>query len=256
MSNIVLNEKRWAEDALASSGYLGGQMETLIRVAKYYAFLGQGKTALRKSLSRFMDERGDDSSLVAAQAKINNAIRIGLRYPLFVSDGITVTGGELAIVDAIEGDQLRRLAFTLLCLSKYLDQKRPNNNGWVSTPDNEIMRMANMKPTVKKQSELFARLADAGLIRFSKRVDDLSVQVLFQTTGDAVLHITDFRNLGYQYMSVHHDGYYVCKNCGITMKTDAKKRGPKFKYCPDCARKISISQKVNYVMRQRGVGIL
>lgn len=252
MSNIILNEKQWAEDAMGCSGYLGGRMETLIRMAKYYSYLGQTKAGIRKSLNQFMDERGSDPSLMDSQFMINNALRVGLKYPLFISDGVDVSEEELATVDAVRGVQLQRLAFTLLCLSKYLDQKRTNNNGWVSTPDNDIMRMANMKPPVRKQSELYAKLAEAGLIRFSKKVSDTSVQVLFQKPGATAVHISDFRNLGYQYMSLHHSGYYRCQNCGIMMKTDPKKMGPKFKYCPECAKKISVSQRVNYVMRKRG----
>ena len=252
MSNIVLDEKKWAEDAMNYSGYMGGQMETLIRMAKYYSYLGYTKSNVRNSLRQFMDDRGADSSLVDSQFMINNALRIGLKYPLFVSDGIDVTENELAVIDTVSGVQFQRLAFTLLCLSKYLDQKRANNNGWVSTPCNDIMRMANLKPSLRKQSELFARLAEAGLIRFSKKVSDTSVQVLFQKQGKSAMHISDFRNLGYQYMSLHHSGYYRCQSCGMMMKTDPKKMGPKFKYCPECAKKISVSQKVNYVMRNRG----
>lgn len=255
MSNIVLDEKKWAEEAIASSGFIAGQMETLIRLAKYYAYLGQGKSEARRSLGDFMNKHGEDPSTMSSQLKIENAIKLGFKHPLFVSSGVTITDAELKTISGLDSAQLKRLAFTLLCLSKYLDQKRKNNNGWVSTPDNDIVRMANMKPSVKKQSELFSKLEKAGLIRFSRHVADLSVQVLFQQAGMPAMEVSDFRNLGYQYMSLGNPGYYTCKNCGLTLKTDAKKKGPKFKYCPDCAKKISLSQRVNSVMRQRGIRV-
>ena len=62
--------------------------------------------------------------------------------------------------------------------------------------------MANIKTSIKRQSLMFAELRNAGFIRFSKKIDNLNVQVLFMTPGETAIHIQDFRNLGYQYLKI------------------------------------------------------
>ena len=101
---------------------------------------------------------------------------------------------------------------------------------------------------------MFGQLKDAGMIRFSKQIDNLSVQVLFAEDGDVALRVTDFRNLGYQYMKYHGEPYFECANCGITTKIanpENKNSSWKQKYCRECAVEIKTKQNVNSVMRHR-----
>lgn len=91
------------------------------------------------------------------------------KFPLIRLDGVDITGEELAKIETLEGKQIRRLAFTLLCVAKYWDAASDRNNGWVNTSDKEIMQMANINTSIKRQSLMFAELRDAGFIRFSKK---------------------------------------------------------------------------------------
>lgn len=253
MSKIVLNEIEWVDNLLSGNANTAGIMETLIRLAKYYTYCGQKKSAVKKSLEDYLRKRGETPETVRLQQMIDSSIRISSKSKIFVSDGVDITQGELDAIEAVDGWQARRLAFTLLCLAKYLNQKRAKNDWWVSTPDKDIIRLANISATIKRQSAIFAKLQEAGLIRFSKKVDDLSVQVLFASDGEPVIHISDFRNIGNQYMRIYHNGYYVCENCGLVLK-DPHRAGQNCrprKYCDDCAMKIKVKQNVESVMRHR-----
>ena len=86
------------------------------------------------------------------------------------------------------------------------------------------MRMANINTSIKRQSLMYYNLNAAGLIQFSKKVDNTNVKVCFMAPGDVVMSITDFRNLGYQYLKYH---------------------------CPACAIEVATQQQVNRVMRLR-----
>ena len=121
----------------------------------------------------------------------------------------------------------------------------------MNTSDKEIMQMANINTSIKRQSLMFAELRDAGFIRFSKKIDNLNVQVQFIQAGETAIHIQDFRNLGYQYLKYYGGAYFECENCGLTVKAQSPAKGRPQKYCPSCAVEVKTRQTVNAVMRCR-----
>ena len=249
--SIVLNEYDWAERAIKDKALGKKPYETLSRVAKYYTYKNYARKEVRRLLDEFLLQCEPAASLVTWSDTLDSATKYATKYPLIMIDEILVTKPEMEKIDALPGKQLRRLAFTLLCISKYLYTVSESTNYWVNTPDNEIMKMANINTSIKRQSSMFGQLKDAGMIRFSKQIDNLSVQVLFAEAGDVALRVTDFRNLGYQYMKYHGEPYFECAHCGLTDKIkSATQRRPQ-KYCAQCAVEIRTRQNVNSIMRLR-----
>lgn len=249
--SIVLNEYAWAENAIREHELGRRPYETVSRVAKYYTYEGHKKQDVRRLLDVFMLACDPAVSLVAWSDTLDSAAKYASKYPLIMIDGIKITKPEMEKIDVLPGKQLRRLAFTLLCVAKYLYEVSPNTDYWVNTPDNEIMAMANINTSVRRQSAMYSQLKDAGLIRFSKKIDNLSVQVLFVEDGEEAMRITDYRNLGYQYLRFHGEPYFVCENCGITAKVKDPAYISRKKYCDECAVKVRTRQQVNAVMRRR-----
>ena len=101
-----------------------------------------------------------------------------------------------------------------------------------------------------KQIRRYFNLNEVGMVQFSKKVDNTNVRVCFITPGETAMVVTDFRNLGYQYLKYHGEPYFECQNCGITVKSE-NATGRKQKYCKECAVEIHMKQTVNSVMRQR-----
>lgn len=249
--SIVLNEYNWAENAIKERALGRKPTETLARVAKYYIHKEFTKKDTRSMLDSFLLQCDPNTNLVRWSDTLDRIVRFADKYPLIMIDGISITEPEMNKIKSLEGRQLQRLAFTLLCIAKYLYSVSDKNNYWVSTPDNEIMKMANIRTSIKRQSLMFGQLRDAGLIRFSKKIDNLSVQVMFAEDGEEVLNITDFRNLGYQYLKYLGEPYFNCECCGVTTKIKDTTKGNKKKYCDECAAKIHLTQRVNSVMRHR-----
>lgn len=191
--------------------------------------------------------------LIDWDAAIERAIKSAKKNELIIMDHITITKPEIEKIDSLTGRQLKRLAFTLLCVAKFYHNLPGSRGMWVNTPDKEIMKMANINTSIKRQCAMFAELRDAGLIRFSNKVDNTSVEVLFAEDGDAAMEIRDYRNLGYQYLMFHGEDYFVCEECGITEKAAARtnNRGRKKKYCQNCAARVRMKQNVDSVMRGR-----
>lgn len=252
---IVLNELEWAEEKIKSNDLGDNTYETLCRIAKYYISNGCSKEYTEQLLSRFLVQCDSTIVLVRWSDAIQNAIKYAAKYPPVDIGSIKLTKGEMAFIDSIDSAQARRLAFTLLCIAKYYDTVKETNNHWVSTKDSLVMAMANIKTSMKRQCALFRQLNEIGFLEFAKRVDNISTRICFldEDRGDSevAFEVTDFRNLGYQYLMYKGEPFYRCENCGLVTKIENPKKANYLKYCKDCALKIAVRQRVNSVMKQR-----
>ncbi len=249
---IVLNEYEWAENMIRTRELGRKPYETLCRVAKYYADKdGMSKKKVREALDDFLLLCNPTASIPKWSKTLDYAVARAYKYDAIQIDYIAITKPEMEKIDSLGGTQLRRLAFTLLCLAKYWDSVNPKMDHWVCSQDSEIMRMANISASIKRQSLLYHTLRQNGLIRFSKKIDNTSVRVQFIEDGDVVMKVYDFRNLGYQYLMFHGEPYFVCTSCGITTKIKSPNAGRKQQFCAECAAKRKIKQSVDSVMRRR-----
>lgn len=251
--SIILNEISWAQDMSSCANPTLGKkpFETLSRMAKYYCHEGMTKSAARDALDVFLLKCDPGANIVSWSDSLDRVVKNGYKYAPIELDSIGVSASEIAKVDELKAKQVRRLAFTLLCLCKYWNAFKPGNNNWVRTSDTDIMRMANIHTSVKRQCALFRELSNMGYIKFSRQVDNLNVQVLFMDDEPPVLLIHNFANLGYQYFKYHGDPYYYeCCNCGVTEKRkDLSSRPPK--YCPTCAGEIARQNRIASAMRHK-----
>lgn len=247
---IILNEEEYAQKLINEKSIGKNPFEDLVIVTKYYLGHGHKKNGARRKLEEFLVECDPNVSIPKASTFLDAVVSKALKGQLLIIPCVNIYKSEMEVITAIKSRMAQRLAFTLLCLSKYWDIKL-NSDHWVNTDDGEIMKMANIKTSIRKQCELFRMLYEDGLIQFSKRVDNTNVRVLFQENdGVIVLKINDFRNLGWQYLNHLNGGFYFCQNCGVISKRqERQRRDPK--YCPDCAVKIHLQQRVNSVMRIR-----
>ena len=246
--SIVLNEFVWAENAIREKMLGKKPYETIMRVSKYFVYKGLSKKDVRSNVESFILSCDPSFPIHKWSDPLDGIIKTAFKKPIVMLESIPITKGEINRIEKIEGKQARRLAFTLLCIAKYNVAVDPNTNYWVSTPDNEILRMANISASVHRQCALFRQLRDNGLIQFSKQIDNLSVRVLFADNEEPVIDVTDFRNIGYQYMRYCGEPYFVCAHCGITSKRNNPGVGRKQKYCNCCATEIRVKNKVNPIM--------
>lgn len=255
--SITLNEHEWAREMILTHSIGKKPFETLTRVARYYIDEGLTKVEARDELDRFLLSCDPTASLTKWSDSIDLALNQALKHSAVEIPYISITLSEMAKISTLNGIQLQRLAFTLLCLAKYWDCVSPARDHWVNNKDSEIMSMANINTSVKRQSELYHQLNQLGLIQFSKKIDNTNVRVLFgNADGEDAVKITDFRNLGYQYMKASgSDDFFVCECCGVITKKNKTKTstnaGRPQKYCPDCAIKINIKRNVESVMARR-----
>lgn len=254
--SIVLNEHYYAEQAIQTRSLGKKPSETLSRVARYYidSCDSSTKRTIRSKLDLFLLQCDSTASIPKWSKMLDFATDWAFKHEAIQINSIIITKPEMDKIDSLDGKQIRRLAFVLLCLSKYWNIVNSQNDNWVNSKDNEIMAFANINTSIRRQCAMYATLRDTGLIQFSKKVDNTNVRVCFAEDGDIAMTITDLRNLGYQYLKYHGEPYFECSNCGITTKItnpENKNSSWKQKYCRDCAVEIKTKQNVNSVMRHR-----
>lgn len=231
--NIVLNEREYAESAILNCALSSKPIETLNRVSRYYYFSGHKKSEIQGLLEEFLVKCDPDVNIVKWQNTIDRLVKDSDKYPLVELDHIKIYKSELDICNSLESKQLARLMFTLICLAKYSNAVNPANNNWVNRQDKDIFKLANITTTTRRQSLMFNNLRDRGYIKFSKKVDNLNINVcvIDNEPSEEYIKISDFRNLGNQYMKYIGGPYTECAYCGIVIKKNNNNQ----KYCKDCA---------------------
>lgn len=255
--SIVLREHEWAENMIRTKSLGRKPSETLRRVARYYIDKGYDRKRVREYLDTFLIQCEPVASLPKWSDALDYAVSRAVKYKAVDIDRIDITKPEMDKIDALDGNQMKRLAFTLLCLAKYRMIVMPNGSYWVNNKDSEIMSLANINTSVRRQCEMYHKLRECGMIRFSKRIDNTNVQVCFAEDGDVVMSITDFRNLGNQYMlQKNRKDFIVCQNCGVVVRKNTVKpigysqQGGRQKYCKSCAAEIALRRSADSAGRK------
>ena len=233
--DIILNEKIYVESILESQ-YTGGKTtEILNRLAKYYSHYGYPKKKISELLEDFLVKRDPSINIFKLQGLIDKIASNAGKYELIQIDGVPITYKEIDMVKSIKGIRAQRVMFTLICLAKYNNLVNKKNNNWVNANDKDIFRLANTAVPNKTQSLILNDLFVDGYISFSHIIDNMNIRIEnIDTEGKEVLFITDFRNLGNQYMKYLGGDYIECAECGLVVKVNKGVRGRPQKYCKDC----------------------
>ncbi len=243
----------WVEDMIRDKSLGTNPFETFTRLARYYLGSGKDKRDVRRMMDEYLVRCDPTASLPKWSGMLDKALNYAQKRDAILIDKITVTKPEMQQISLIQGVQTRRLAFTLLCLAKYWMAVYHRYDGWVCNKDSEIMSLANINTSIKRQSAMYHVLNEMGLIEFSRSVDNTSVRVKFMADGETALEIHDLRNIGYQYLRYLGEPYFECQNCGIVTRESnpaRDRRGRKQKYCKSCAMTVKMKQNVESVMRR------
>ena len=233
---IITNEKEFAERCINEKHIIGNPYYTLTIMARYYYFCkGYRSRRIASALIDFMEDNYMPyrDNMMDWDAVIEKIAANAGKYPLTVIEEIWITESELATIATVDNPELERVAFTYLCLAKIAIAKNSNNTGWVDTGDKELFKLARVSCKEIMRDRMIGMLMTKGLLEFSKRNDNLSCRVTFiDDTSEKVLRITDFRELGYEYLFYNGGRFIRCQECGILVRNNTNRT---VKHCKDCA---------------------
>lgn len=228
-----MNERRRAEDILSSVQETTNPIHNVYLLSRYYYTQGMRQKEVLEKIEDYL-RQFPFLVLPKWQRTVDKIVAKAKGKGLIEIEYVGITEKELAEIAKLRKESLKKLAFTLLCIAKYFNTIRPENNSWVNTPDKDVFRMSDIRTLdCKRQQKLIRELYLLGLIGYSKVVDNVNLQVLFvDAETEPVLHIYQFDDLGYQYLEYVGDPSIVhCKCCGkLIKKTSCRKD-----YCDECA---------------------
>ena len=178
-----------------------------------------------KSYSRYAGNKSEWRNSIETIAKNAN------KYPLYEIDGVWITESEIQTISSLNNQSLEQLLFTMLCIAKLNRIKNPNNEGWVNTSAKEIFELARVSCSSLKRNEVIGALYDLGLLDLPKDNVKLSVKVKFiDDASENKLFVSDFRELGYEWLYYRGEKFIRCQECGILTRYTKNR-----KYCKNCA---------------------
>lgn len=147
---------------------------------------------------------------------------------------IPIYENELRLIGTLPTDKQRKLMFTFFAIARYMDC-----DGWInkktSKDISEVFKLANITLTSDKRNKLLHELYKNRYITFGKKVNNLNIKVNLDDSGDIVYKVSDFNNIGNQYIGNFKKGYKQCKCCGKNYKIKSK-NDYSSKYCKKCAK--------------------
>lgn len=241
---IILNEKEHAEKCLQEGNIGDNPFETISILARYYyTCLGYRKKKIYTLLIEFLSKYYSAYELneFSWQTSVERVAANAGKYPLHQIDGVKITKSEMETIKSIHNANLERLMFTMLCLAKFWNLKNEKNNGWVNYTAKDIFTYARISSNSYERDIKIGKLWNMGLLEFSKRNDNLNCRVTFiNDNDDEALFVSDFRELGYEYLYYCGERFIRCGECGILTKNNPN--GTK-KYCEDCSEYTPINKK-------------
>ncbi len=158
---------------------------------------------------------------------------------------VVITKPEMDLINSANNERERKFLFTLYVLAKII----PNPSGWVNCSLNELFKLANLSVPAKDRGWFMGNIDRQGLLDYDHTLRTYGNKVRL-IDGEPEIIITDFENLGRQYIILTKPEWKMCKVCGKLIKKTSNVGRPLL-YCKDCAEKIRKQQNILSVQKSR-----
>jgi hypothetical protein len=228
---IILNKRQYTEKALAYHELGHHPTVTLKYIARYFYEQGLSKTEIRQKLDEFVVKCNSNLSTAKLKKTLYFAVKNADKKNYFAVNHICVTKRELNIIEKLKSNAERQMLFSILCAAKYFKAINPKNGFWVNMKLCEIMGYANINLSLYKRAKSLRYLLEQGFIRIGSKMGSTGLFINFaDEKGQSKLTITNFKNLGWQYLMYVGKQYFVCEKCGVTVKRKSNNQ----RFCQEC----------------------
>ena len=231
---IIVNEVEFAERCL-KEGLCGEKPYKVASIlARYYYHEKKLKPKqIKTKLSDFLETYDETYARQTEQwlEKMPSIIKYAKEHPLHHITGVSIRKSEMDQIVSLHNRTLERLAFTLLCLAKFNNLKNAQNDNWVNYDWKTIFNLAHISGGDMERAKKLSALAEAGFTERSHLWGNNSSRVVYVTDeGEEVVFVSDFRELGYEYVNYRSGGFIRCGECDRLFKPSVHNQI----YCAEC----------------------
>lgn len=153
-------------------------------------------------------------------------------------DFIPVYQSDINLISSLPTDKHKKIMFTLIVNARYM-----NSNGWINKKTEssitQLFKDANINGGSDLRNGLLYELYIKGYISFAKANMNQNIKINHFEHDDIIAYkVTDFKNLGNQYLGNFKNGYMMCEKCGKIVRKSNNRR----KYCKHCYEDINREQ--------------
>ncbi len=238
--NFIMDERKYAENILAGSGFGDNYRYTAGILAKFYKADGCDNRLIRAELKRIMAQRIPGVFEKSGDKIIKKALETAEKSPLCIIPEIKVTDNEIELIKTIHSEKfkdcrLQRLAFALLCFAKF-SKARGIKDYWVNTEWKYIFAAADLRGlTVDKQCLFIHELYISGYIGLNVKIESHGIKVLGVRDGETAVVVNDINEVGFVFEEYCGKNFVRCQRCGKMIPVTNGHRIS----CPKCAADIN-----------------
>lgn len=261
-SRIILNELEEIEKVINSKSVNENELGNTIYLLTRYLYHEKGlrRVGIISYINNFMATACPNYHEWDWFNRIEKYALKAKNSPLMQIDSVPITQQELNCIEEIKDLKLEKLAFTMLALSKFCNMTYPGNSNWIKYEYKFIFELANITCTDKDRLMALRSLMLKHIITRSKKNGVMKFTVnIVDNESDAILNLSDFRNLGYEYLLYKGQNYTRCKRCGQLFKQSRNNRAEYCKscrgyqkqetktiVCQDCGKEFTVDAKANH----------
>ncbi len=235
-----MNEQAYI-DELRKKGNLGGDIKYAVALlARSYYSEGYGVKAIENKLEEDLCEYEPEVTTKQREFYIANALHSAKKSLVNVNE-IVITKSEMDYIMNIISDNktfrtssLRRLAFTLLCFTKF-EIAKGKENLWINFDLIRIYKAAKLTGRSCSQNNLYMHeLYEKGVVEFAPRKNSIGVKINFCDMSDnreIAVRVKDINYAGDYFLQYNGKKYIECNACGKPIP----KTTVNLLYCRDCA---------------------
>lgn len=173
--------------------------------------------------------------------QIKKACSTVIKYDLRLkenTDGIPLLSDELENIKNCDTDRERKLLFTCYIFARY---KHKNGRIDDDIVKKQLFDMANISGTKLELNKVIKSLREKGYISQSYVNSNITIWVNMGS-GEEVMKVTNFNNLGNQIIAFIKPDYIICEKCEKLVKIKSEKDHSS-KYCNKCAKEKELIRK-------------
>jgi len=232
---VILNEKQYVLKCIYDYSLGDDVYRTLYLMANYYRqYKGYKKHKIIETLREYMAINYENyyKDKVRWNEIIESVTDKTKHRKMIEVNDVVITKSEIDKINELKVKSDRKIMFAYLCYAKYRNKIKQENNSWVGDITKDIFKSCRVQSSVNERYKTLGKLKDLGYLETSKSNTNLSVRVTFvDNESDPVLTVSDFTELGYEYLNYMGENFTRCQECGVLFKRN--KNNTK-KYCNKC----------------------